>query len=225
MPKPGIIDIGSMRDRMQYMLDRQLKLQRSMHQDTPPAELKPDGHRMNYIRTMVLACTDELHEALAETGWKPWATSTHMNTEAYQSELADAFMFLMNLMLAGDMSMDQLFAAVVRAQEKTANRLAEGYDGVSTKCRGCKRALDDDGIHCTIAWCSSDSLEAGSQAPEWWDDRDNLCPSCGSRYGVAGVRCLPEDASSTDIPGAAIPFPRWCAKANRHVTSKGLPVQ
>lgn len=57
--------------------------------------------RANYIRDMVLACCHELHEALDEVGWKPWATSRHLHREAFLGELIDAFHFFMNLWLAG----------------------------------------------------------------------------------------------------------------------------
>ena len=45
--------------------------------------------------------------------------------------------------------------------EKNAKRQEEGYDGVSTKCPGCKRALDDNAVHCYIYENSEhDSLRA-----------------------------------------------------------------
>lgn len=115
-----------------------------------PADLAPSV-KMNYIRTMVLALTDELHEALAETGWKPWATSNHINREGYRGELADAFIFLMNLMLVADITPSELMEVVKAKQIKNHKRQDDGYDGVTTKCPKCKRAYDDDAVGCMPA--------------------------------------------------------------------------
>jgi len=58
-----------------------------------------DVEKLEWVRWNILALSDELHEALAETGWKPWAKSQHINRDAFVSELVDSFHFLMNLML------------------------------------------------------------------------------------------------------------------------------
>lgn len=55
---------------------------------------------MDYIRINAYAALDEIHEAVRETGWKPWATSNHFNRDKYLEELADAQLFLDNLKLA-----------------------------------------------------------------------------------------------------------------------------
>lgn len=134
--------------RLAFMLKLQLDLQKRY---TPfgkaPADLDP-GDKMEYIRTQILALTDELHEAMAETGWKPWASSNHINVEAFKGELVDAWHFFMNLMLSVGMTSEELFQAYVGKNAVNHLRQDQGYDGVSTKCPGCKRAYDDKATLC-----------------------------------------------------------------------------
>lgn len=109
-----------------------------------------DKNRIEFIRWNVLALEDELHEALGETGWKPWQTSKHINREAFKGELVDALHFFLNLMLAGDITAEELLAGYLDKREKNAKRQEDGYDGVSTKCPKCKRALDDNAVLCSV---------------------------------------------------------------------------
>lgn len=108
----------------------------------------------DWIRWNVLALEDELHEALAETGWKPWATSRHINRDAFIGELVDSFHFLMNLMLVVDCSADEFLDKYFVKRGINAARQAAGYDGVTTKCVKCKRALDDVSVACTVDLCA-----------------------------------------------------------------------
>lgn len=103
--------------------------------------------RLVAIKDMVLACTDELHEALAETGWKPWATSRHINYEAFQGELIDAYHFLMNLMLIAGMTDEDVDRAYREKNKRNIERQRAGYDGITGKCSGCGRAGDDVVAH------------------------------------------------------------------------------
>lgn len=121
--------------------------------------------RIQFIKDMTLALGDEMSEFLAEIGWKPWATSRHVNEEAAQGELVDMFHFFMNLCMVVNMTPTMLFEKYMLKRQKNADRQAAGYDGVSTKCGNCKRALDDTGVDCElprynpanpekpIAWC------------------------------------------------------------------------
>jgi hypothetical protein len=150
-------------DRLAGMLNKQSLLQSSTYKNH--IEFMTDEERVEFIRMNVLALTDELHEALAETGWKPWATSKHVNDEAYFGELVDAWHFLMNLMLAvGANPSDVATMLYERYTDKhniNIQRQVDGYDGVSTKCPGCGRALDDDAVKCFVyplgadAWCDT----------------------------------------------------------------------
>lgn len=138
--------------------------QRSLQKESygkDPAELRGD-EAIQFIKDMHIALTDELHEALAETGWKPWATSRHINHEAFKGELVDAFHFFMNLCMVVDMSPEELAEKYMAKRAKNAQRQRDGYDGVSTKCPGCNRALDDDAVDCrpqehhpSSVWCAT----------------------------------------------------------------------
>lgn len=121
-----------------------------------------DEERVEYIRDNILACLDELHEALGEVGWKPWATSRHLNRDAFLHELVDAQLFLHNAMLAvlkeGDSAsklQDEVDSLVLARIHRAMERQQNGYDGVTGKCPHCHRSLDDvphivtDGVrHC-----------------------------------------------------------------------------
>lgn len=132
------------------MFELQLELQTTTFgknfQRMRPAE------RIQYIKDMVLAATDELHEALNETGWKPWTTVRHVNEDAYIAELVDAWHFLMNLLLATGREpselADLLFHGYITKAQVNVERQAQGYDGVSSKCGHCGRALDDVAVRC-----------------------------------------------------------------------------
>ncbi len=156
----GAYSVGP--DRLEQMFTLQAKLQR----DTYGHELDTMSlvERVHYTRMNVLAALDELHEALNETGWKPWAKSSHMNEDAYFNELVDLWHFVMNLMLVAGGGPAHISRALYRGymmkREKNVQRQADGYDGVSTKCAACKRALDDIAVACwkpespnTLGWC------------------------------------------------------------------------
>jgi len=135
---------------MSLMYKVQEGFQQRLTGGVAPHDLAPDA-KMAYIREQALALTDEVHEAMGETGWKSWATSNHINREAYLGELADVYIFFMNLMLVGNIRPHELAKVVMEKQEKNHKRQDDGYDGVSTKCPACKRAYDDDAVKCRKA--------------------------------------------------------------------------
>jgi len=135
-------------------LQAQLELQKNSF-GSDPTKLEGED-RLEWIRWNMLALSDELHEALAETGWKPWATSKHVNRAAYISELVDAFHFFMNLMLVVDCSAEEFLAKYAEKRKINIKRQEDGYDGVAGKCRMCKRAFDDPAVGCTILACDWD---------------------------------------------------------------------
>lgn len=138
--------------QFQDALNAQLDLQRNSFGADPKA--LDSEQTVEWIRWNVLALEDELHEALAEVGWKPWAKSKHVNRDAYVSELVDAFHFLMNLMIVVDCDASEFLAKYAEKRGLNAERQAAGYDGVSGKCPICKRALDDAAVTCTETECS-----------------------------------------------------------------------
>jgi dimeric dUTPase (all-alpha-NTP-PPase superfamily) len=133
-------------DRLALMMATQTDLQRKSY-GADPADLAGD-ERAQYIRDMMLALEDELHEALAEVGWKPWATSRHLNRDAYLGEMVDAWHFFMNLLRVAKIEPAELFAGYMEKAARNAKRQADGYDGVAGKCPGCGRALDDPAVRC-----------------------------------------------------------------------------
>lgn len=143
-------------DRLGEMFELQGDMQRNNF-GAHPSDIAEDSadladgmypNRIQFIKDMTYALEDELHEFTAEIGWKPWATSRHINTDAAQGELVDAFHFFMNLCMAVDMTPDVLFERYKAKRTKNIKRQEDGYDGVQGKCPGCKRALDDTGVGC-----------------------------------------------------------------------------
>jgi hypothetical protein len=106
--------------------------------------------RVSYVKEMVLAAVHELHEALDETTWKSWTIGERaVHSDRLLHELVDAWHFIMNVAWAaypGDTA-DELAVRFVDTYyaKRAANvaRQRHGYDGHSTKCPGCGRALDD----------------------------------------------------------------------------------
>lgn len=131
-----------------------LQLQEQLQTDTYGYNFQRmlPADRIQYIKDMKLALDAELQEALDEVSWKPWATSHHINREAYISELVDAFHFLMNMLLvfgdSPDVIVSEFFTRYCLKNRVNAQRQEDGYDGVSTKCPICKRALDDSAVTC-----------------------------------------------------------------------------
>jgi dimeric dUTPase (all-alpha-NTP-PPase superfamily) len=134
---------------LDIIFDRQLKLQRESF-GVNPADFTEE-EKIQFIKDMILAATDELHEALGEVGWKPWATSKHINREAFVGELVDVFHFLVNLWLAVGATSEEVEIRYLAKANKNAKRQAEGYDGVWGKCPECKRAFDDAGVMCSVS--------------------------------------------------------------------------
>lgn len=135
-------------DRLDVMLRTQRDLQLMFNGGKAIEDFSP-AEKMQAFRDNMMALFNELNEALDETGWKPWATSNHLNTEAFHSEMVDAWHFFMNLMLHSGMTPDDLYVGYLDKQLKNRKRQADGYDGVTTKCPSCKRAYDDDAVKCT----------------------------------------------------------------------------
>ena len=104
-----------------------------------------------FITWNFTALSVELGEMMAEVGWKPWASSRHVDyTPAYQ-EMVDAWHFFLNILLALGASHQRPIDSVARDFEsyyvkknaKNLQRQVEGYDGVKDKCLNCHRALED----------------------------------------------------------------------------------
>lgn len=100
--------------------------------------------RIAYIKEMVLAATDELHELLGEVSWKSWASvDPYINRDRAVKEAVDVMHFVVNIMLTLGVSPEELLTRYVSKNAVNHKRQDDGYDGVSTKCAGCSRALED----------------------------------------------------------------------------------
>lgn len=161
-----------MNDKLDVMFQGQLGLQINSFKNNP---LQMDTEEaIAFIHWNVTALVDELHEMLAEIGWKPWASSKHINPAAGK-EMIDAWHFFMNIMLAlapyldpevQDMQqLTQWFHdKYFEKQAVNAARQEQGYDGVSTKCQSCKRELSEANEGALCGWqagCPFDINQVG----------------------------------------------------------------
>lgn len=137
-------------DNFARMLELQSQLQTETYGYNFQRMLTAD--RVRYIKEMKLALDAELQEALDETSWKTWITRNYINRDAYVGELVDALHFFMNMLLVlGDDPADlasEVFTRYCLKHRVNAQRQLDGYDGVSTKCNQCHRALDDPAVAC-----------------------------------------------------------------------------
>ena len=136
---------------LDMILDSQRKLQKNSY--GVDISTLDEEQRAQYIRDMSLALTDELHEALNETGWKPWATSRHFNRQAFIGEMIDVLHFWCNLVLVANVGEKEILDAYFAKAEKNARRQMDGYNGVDGKCKTCGRAFDDAAVLCTPVAC------------------------------------------------------------------------
>jgi hypothetical protein len=155
---------------LQYFLDQQSDLQRVMEEKNgsphptklfnefagaEAAQLSTDDAAAGIIKMMQWNDKALLHEMVemeGETGWKPWAKGAFVNMEAARGEWIDMFHFMLNgalLLGLDEMEIKRRYDAKHAKNEKRQN---EEYDGVSTKCPGCKRALDDEAVECRVTF-------------------------------------------------------------------------
>jgi len=147
------------------LFNAQIKIQ-TLAYGKDPRDITDPKERIQFIKDMHTAITMELGEMLDETGWKPWATSDHVNEDAMQGELADVLLFFINLCLAANASPEVIAAKTFEKMQRNLDRQLAGYDGVTGKCVRCKRALDDTAVTCydindTSGWCGE--LESGGE--------------------------------------------------------------
>jgi len=117
---------------------------------TDPEKLTEED-RAPFVTWNAFAAIAELVEAMQEVGWKPWATSRHLNREAFLREIVDALHFIGNLALcAGGHPLElgnELWKLYEQKHEINAQRQRDGYDGVSEKCPHCDRELTTSSIN------------------------------------------------------------------------------
>lgn len=140
------------------MMKEQYDLQVAMYNGHHPGASDNPEERVVYIKDMALAALDEVHEALGEVGWKPWAKSRHINRDAFVSELIDTMQFVMNMFAAVDADAEEVCTKLFKKHLINWQRL-NGYTGLE-KCKKCKRALDDLTTHCEPGHCMDDKATA-----------------------------------------------------------------
>jgi hypothetical protein len=135
-------------DRLERIMSYQARFQDMTPGGVVDAKLADPETTARMVREQMLALIAECGEALNEVGWKPWATSRHLNVASFRSELIDILRFWLNLVQISGLSAEGVYQAYLDSMLKTTQRLIDGYDGVSIKCPGCKRSYDDKGVKC-----------------------------------------------------------------------------
>ncbi len=135
-----------MTDRLSEMFSAQRDFQSRLGYDFEGMDRR---ERIAFIREMYTATLQELGEALNEVSWKSWASAEFINDDQLVAELIDAWHFIMNMVFAAwpgttpDDAATLFHAGYMKKIAVNHRRQDAGYDGVSTKCSSCRRALDD----------------------------------------------------------------------------------
>lgn len=131
-----------------HWLNSTYTLQREVYGHELPIPENTD-RLADYAQVNLFAAVDEIMEMAGEVGWKPWASPRGwIRREHVKKEAVDVLHFIANVLCAAGISDDEFWEAYRAKQEVNSRRQELGYDGVSGKCPGCKRAYDD-GIDCT----------------------------------------------------------------------------
>lgn len=146
----------------------------------------------DYVTWNHSALVQEASEMLAEFGWKPWTKNRGwVNRELALKEAVDVGHFLANILVSIGVTDEEWQAAYEAKQQVNRDRMASGtYDGVSTKCPGCKRAYDDY-VNCQGP-VTKPSTPVGRVLPAYCDekqkflvDEETTCPGCAYDYADA----------------------------------------
>jgi hypothetical protein len=145
----------------------------------------PEGDALaDYVTWNHSALVLEAGELLSEFGWKIWTKNRGwVNRELALKEAVDVGHFLANILAAIGVTDEEWVAAYQAKQQVNRDRMSSGtYDGVSTKCPGCKRAYDDD-INCTPA---KPRVNGGAaycgETDMFIVNKEETCPYCSCDY-------------------------------------------
>lgn len=145
--------------------------------------------RDQHIRDNVLAATDELHEALAETSWKPWSTETGIvNKDKFKGEIVDTLHFIGNLILLAQLTEEEIWEAYREKQNRNRERMSKagGYQSSKNKCPACKRELDAKGAYIVHErrYCEEPIINSVGVTIDVRRYKVNLltCTGCGFRF-------------------------------------------
>lgn len=134
------VNLSDLDDMLAVIWERQLELQKRLGFDFMDMSM---NEVIDYIRWSSVAVTSELAEAIGEVGWKPWATSKHINRNAFVGECIDIWKFVLNMMLSVGVTPGEFFEVFMAKTAVNHDRINNGYDGVSDKCGECGRAQDE----------------------------------------------------------------------------------
>lgn len=143
---------------MDNKLERLIKLQTDLQTETYGYDFfkMSRADAIRYLRDQHQAITVEVSELLNEVDWKPWTDGSRLayDRDALVGELIDVLHFWLNMWIAVSSRhspqeiADEIFTRFAIKNRTNAQRKADGYDGVSTKCPLCRRALDDVAVQC-----------------------------------------------------------------------------
>lgn len=137
---------------MQDWLRNQKKYQEETYEVDYDAMWR-DNQVVEYVTTMLTAAQIEVAEAFQEVPWKPWAKLTPLKRSEtladrdakITGELVDVMFFIANVLVALEVTDEEFATAYAAKMGVNQQRQADGYDGITTKCTNCKRALDEPG--------------------------------------------------------------------------------
>lgn len=220
-------------DKLEHLIRMQLNLQREFGFNF---DTMPHDEQIAYIRDHHQAVIMEMSEVLNEVDWKPWTVNPQriIHRDEYVAELVDVLHFWINMILvvSGKMTTteiaDEIFTRYALKNRVNTHRQLDGYDGRSTKCAGCGRALDDVAVRC---WrrgdqgrCERDNVDINYVISEGRDVAamlemshdvntiDPVCSHCNQELNKHG--CVPATSE------------RWghCGAGQRNLPPIKLPV-
>jgi hypothetical protein len=125
------------------MLDAQEAFEKMLYGGVAPKDL-PLTEKLKFIFDLNYACEDELHEAMNETSWKPWAKGEFIHEEEFKGELIDAWHFMMCLFLSVGMDSAEIHQRyAIKLTRNIQRQQGDGYDAHANKCPTCHRDFDD----------------------------------------------------------------------------------
>lgn len=183
-----------------------------------PISLTPE-ERAEFFRWNFIALVTELTEASEEIGWKPWASSRHLNSEEYIGELVDAFHFLLNLILLASCPWETFIHSYLKKRRVNMDRQRKGYDGVSGKCSTCHRDIPTTpSLHVEVTEPDGRSLD-----PKRW-----ICVTTNQIVTDTPLETPQRDAdvlvnaARTNLRGDALRLPEDAITSDRTLTTVDL---
>jgi hypothetical protein len=148
----------------------------------------------DYLLVNAFALADELHEAMAEASWKPWAKNRgEVNRSNFADELVDLLHFAANMLAAVGVDDEELWKRYRAKQERNAVRQSHGYDARASKCPGCRRELDKPRAIRRVATFTSHSTGKRICTIR--------CAGCGGRLGFQAPMSQIEWDRGVEVPG------------------------